>query len=222
MPKQEGKCEHKPKKSTWTANLAGNSTTLGDNLKNKPDAATAADITASDWPSQAHHLIPHLQLKAHAVAKWLKKSSIIFEDTKYNVDHKKNGKWMPYASKLPEWKKYSAKKKRDLMFLLMRVSGIQLHQGRHSRKNKYGIGVAAYKARVAEYLDKIRNRSAAHVKGPPKCKPCDGKKDGDKYPARHNTVTYVDNASRLLDGDIKECRIFVSRIAAEFAETEGF
>ena len=35
-------------------------------------------------------------------------------------------------------------------------------------------------------------------------------------------VRYVDKASSLLEDDIKACRIFVSRIAAEFADAGGF
>ena len=100
---EDVKCDYKPEDTPWKANLAGNSETLGNNLGNKPNAGSVAELSRTQWPSQAHHLIPHLTLKDHAVAKWLKEGSILFADTKYNVDHENNGKWMPYASSLPEW-----------------------------------------------------------------------------------------------------------------------
>jgi len=165
-------------------------------------------------------LIPHLQLKDHPVSKWLKESSFLYADTKYNVDHSNNGKWMPYASSLPEWTTTTDKK--TLMFKVMRLANIQLHQSRHSSGNAYGVGEAPYKQRVAEYLDKIRSNSVSHYAGNPKCDDCDGEKQSGKYPPRNNTVRHVDKASSCIEKDIIECRIFVSRIAAEFAEAGGF
>ena len=99
------KCNYKPDKEEWKANLDGSSTALGENLGKKPDAKSAKDLSGNNWPSQAHHLIPWKQLKAHPVAGWLSvdaKDSQIFDDTFYNVDHKNNGKWMPYASRMED------------------------------------------------------------------------------------------------------------------------
>jgi len=39
--------------------------------------------------------------------------------------------------------------------------------------------------------------------------------------SRDNSVRYVDKASSFIEKDIKGCKIFVSRIAAEFVETGG-
>jgi len=216
------KCDFKPKDNKWTANLEGSSTTLAGNLGNKPDASSEAELSVAKWPSQAHHLIPHLTLKRHPVADWLKEGKKLFGDTKYNVDHEKNGKWMPSASSLPEWKTGTAAKKRKLMFKIMQLSKIQLHQSRHSGKNRYGIGEVPYHRRVTQYLKKIKDNATSHYAGKRKCEDCIGKAQKNKYPPRENTVRYVDKASELIEKDINTCRIFVSRIAAEFAETGGF
>lgn len=220
MAKKE-KCDYKPEETSWRCNLTGNSTTLGNNLGDKPDASKESELSAGSWPSQAHHLIPHKQLNQHPVKKWLKKSSMMYADTQYDVDHRNNGKWMPFASGLAEWKRSGVRKKRDLMFKVMTLSGIQLHQGRHSYK-PYGTGKTGYKERVDQYLDKIRNKAATHAEGPPECEDCMGKQNKGLDPPRDNTVRYVDRASALLEDDINKCEIFVSKIAAEFAEAGGF
>ena len=215
------KCEYQPQKG-WKCNLNGSSSALATQMGNKPTTTTKESaLSATCWPSQAHHLVPHIQLKAHAVAKWLKTGPSIYADTQYNVDHKNNGKWMPYASDMDTWKKKPTQR-RSLMFKIMRLSGIQMHQGPHSRRNKYGIGATPYKERVNEYLELIREDAVSHYVGPPECKDCKGKKQAKKYPPRNNTVKYVDAASELLEHDINDCLIFVSRIAAEFALAGGF
>lgn len=221
MEKDE-KCDFKPEATAWQANLDGSGTKLGNALGDKPNANSESELSGSNWPSQAHHLIPHKTLVKHQVADWLKKDKQIYDDTKYNVDHQNNGKWMPYASSLPEWTSASPVAKRELMFKIMRLAKIQMHQGKHSESNRYGIGEMPYKARVKQYLDKINNNAQSHYKGPRACEDCKGKKQANKCPPRNNTVTYVDKASRLINKDIDSCKIFVSRIAAEFAQTGGF
>ncbi len=79
-----------------------------------------------------------------------------------------------------------------------------------------------YKARVNDYLQKIDNHGMSHYAGRTACKDCKGKKLANKFPPRENTVRYVDKASELLNKDIKQQTVFVSRIAAEFAQTVGF
>jgi hypothetical protein len=218
---KKDECEYKPEDTPWRCNLSGDSTTLGNHLGEKPHASKESELSSGSWPSQAHHLIPHKQLAAHPVSKWLKKGSILLADTQYDVDHEKNGKWMPYASGLKEWRSSGVRRKRALMFKVMELSGIQLHQGRHSH-NPYGTGSLGYKERVDQYLDKIRNNAITHIKGPPPCEDCKSKQDAKKFPPRDNTVKYVDRASGLLEGDINNCVVFVSKIAAEFAEAGGF
>lgn len=215
------KCKFEPEKNNWRANLEGDSSKLERSLKNKPNAASESELTSSDWPSQAHHLIPHLTLKAHPVADWIKEGDKIYANTNYDVDHRNNGKWMPYASSLPEWKTNTPSQNRQLMFKVMKIAKIQLHQGKHSGSNNFGVGIKPYKARVKDYLDEIKNHAVSHYVTKPKCTDCSGKKNANKYPPRENTVRYVDKASSLLDGDISACRVFVSRIAAEYFETGG-
>lgn len=224
---KSNKCTYKPVATKWRANLTGNSTTLASNLGAKPHASRESQLTKKRWPSQAHHLLPHKTLKEHPVAKWLKKGKKIYADTKYNVDHKNNGKWMPYASGLQEWvtgarKVADLKSNEKLIYKVMRLSNIQLHQGRHSGSNQYGIGDAPYKERVKLYLKKINQHSISHYAGTNKCTDCSGKKQSGKYPPRENMVRYVDRASTYIEKDINYCRIFVSKIAAEYQATVGF
>lgn len=221
------KCNYKPSDEGWVCKLEGESSTLAKFLGDKPDAISEVELTKYKWPSQAHHLIPHLTLIKHNVSKWLKAGDVLFNDTYYNVDHENNGKWMPYASSLPEWKvgatsAVDKKNNKELMFKVMRLSQIQLHQSKHSSSNRYGIGEAPYKERVIQYLDKIRNNGTSHYVGTRKCEICTEKKQTNKYPARENTVRFVDRASSLIEKDINKCKIFVSRIAAEFQDIEGF
>jgi hypothetical protein len=221
---EKEKCDFKPDEESWTANLEGSSKALEGYLGNKPNASEESELSSEKWPSQAHHLIPHLTLKDHAVAKWLKNAngSIMWGDTFYNVDHEHNGKWLPYASALKEWPQSGPKARRELMFKVMRLSGLQLHQGPHSGSNRYEIGEQPYKACVIKYLDKIKQNAVSHYKKQPPCEDCAGSSDNGKVPPRANTVRFVDQASELIWDDILEQRIFVSRIAAEFAQCAGF
>lgn len=221
MEKDE-KCNYKPDKKKWICNLIGNSTTLGNYLGNKPIANTESELSSSKWPSQAHHLIPHLTLKDHPVADWLREGNKLYGDTYYNVDHDNNGVWLPFASSLPEWSTSSGKKKRELMFKIMELSGLQMHQGPHSGRNDYGVGALPYKVRVNDYLQKIDNHGMSHYAGRTACKDCKDKKHANKFPPRENTVRYLDKASELLNKDIQKQIVFVSSIAAQFAQTVGF
>ena len=128
---------------------------------------------------------------------------------------------------LPEWKTGATSAKdiaqnKTLMFKVMELAQIQLHQGRHSASNRYDIGDQAYKKRVKDYLAKINENAMSHFAGVCKCQDCSGKEQAGKYPPRDNTVRYVDKASELIKGDINGLRIFVSSIAAEFAQCGGF
>lgn len=208
-----GKCDFKPPQDNWTANLEGSSEALSGHLGGKP----------TQWPSQAHHLIPHLTLIDHPVAGWLQTGgqSIMWGDTKYNVDHRHNGKWLPYASALPEWKTNTPAQNRKLLFDLMARSGLQIHQGPHSGLENYGVGEVSYKQCVNKYLDKINVHSNSHYKRTPACADCAGNSKAGKVPPRANTVRFVDKASEVLWQDITASRIFVSRIAAEFVASGG-
>ena len=104
----------------------------------------------------------------------------------------------------------------------MGLANIQLHQGRHSSSNRYGVGEAPYKERVKHYLKKIKNSAVSHYAGVRPCSDCKSKQQANKYPPRENIVRYIDKASYCIELDINKSRIFVSRIAAEFAEAGGF
>ena len=224
---KKAKCDFKPPQTKWKANLDGDADRLGGLLGKQPKkAAKEAELSSSCWPSQAHHLIPHLTLKSHPVSKWLKAGDIIYADTRYDVDHGNNGKWMPYASSLAEWKTRAnkladIKANRRLMFKVMKHAKIQLHQGKHSGSQDFGVGEMPYKECVRKYLDKINRHALSHYKKKPPCDDCKGKKQAGKYPPRDNMVRYVDKASSVLEDDIDACRIFVSRIAAECAQAGG-
>lgn len=223
IDKGDKKCDYKPEKTQWKANLVGSSEALAARMGSKPDAKTRSAITNTQWPSQAHHLIPHKTLINHSLKKWLdSEGGFIYAPTKYNVDHKNNGKWMPFASSLAEWETSTTAEKRAIMFEVMRISGIQLHQGPHSKKNDYGVAKWPYKARVEQYLDKIKNSAVSHYAGSNACADCKSKRENGKYPPRENTVTYVDTASGCINREINQLLIFVSRIAAEFQQTVGF
>ena len=224
------KCDYRPEDEKWGANLSGSGAALAAQLEKKqakPEAGSENELSASRWPSQAHHLIPHKTLNDHDASGWLNESksgSKLYADTRYNVDHRNNGKWMPYASSLPEWvtgatKKADKDSNRKLLFKIMELARIQIHQGRHSTKNKYGIGKMGYKERVKQYLDKIDNNGISHYVGVNACEDC--KERNGKYPPRDNSVRYVDKASEFIEADIKAGTIFVSRIAAEFVDAGG-
>ena len=224
---EKAECAYNSSSEPWQANLEGKSSRLATRLGDKPDASCEAELSSSRWPSQAHHLIPHLTLIKHPVAEFLKSGDCLYGDTYYNVDHKNNGYWMPYASGLPEWvqspdEEADFESNRALMFKVMRLAQIQLHQGPHSESNRYGIGEAPYKGRVMEYLDKIEENALSHYAGEHPCRDCNGKAEAGKYPPRANIVLFVDKASDCIKADIQECRIFVSQIAADFAKTGGF
>jgi A nuclease family of the HNH/ENDO VII superfamily with conserved AHH len=225
---QPQKCEFKPDETTWTCKLDGDSDLLGKNLTRhcgvvKPSVPkTVKDVSSSCWPCQAHHLIPWQQLEKHPVTQWVAKSppkgaSKVLDDTRYSVDHGKNGKFMPDCWRLEEWAGATEAGKRKVAEAVMGAVGIQLHQSAHSYKS-YGVGEAGYKTRVAEYLDRINANALDHIKICPECR--EKSQDG-KVPPRDNVVVFLDKTSERLEVDINLGRIFVSRRAAEFVAAGG-
>lgn len=116
---------------------------LGVVPEKKPNAHWASvgldGVSESDFPLQAHHLIPKNHLPDHAVVvflckKWNKdKLFQLSEDTQYNTDHANNGYAMPDALRLKEWK--AAKSDADrcgVAFRVMEKTKVQLHQGSHA------------------------------------------------------------------------------------------
>lgn len=236
LMEKDKKCDYKPEQTKWKAKLSGSGTTLGNNMGNKPHASCVAELSRSSFPSQAHHLIPNARLNPnakgaaenppHVAHKFIIEDDFLFADTDYDINHKNNGKWMPYAHALAEWKTGATNKadkahNKDLMIKVMKEANIQLHQGSHSYQ-KYGTGKAGYLTRVNQYLDKIQQNGISHFAGKRKCDDCSGKKQKGKFPPRVNTIRYFDKASNLIEKDINACHIFVSEIASKFHEDFGF
>jgi hypothetical protein len=230
------KCDFKPEQKTWKAKLVGKGGTLGDNIGSRPNATCVAELSSSCFPSQAHHLIPNARLNPkakgaedeppHSVHEFLIDGDYLYADTDYDINHKKNGKWMPYAHALKEWKTGATLKKdkaynKDIMFKVMQVANIQMHQGAHSYK-KFGVGEAGYLKRVNQYLDKIDDNALSHYAGVFECDDCKSKEQSGKFPPRANIIRYMDKASSLIKTDINKCRIFVSEAASKFHEDIGF
>ena len=219
-------CTYKEDDEKWKCVLEGDSGHLETNIKRdrsiaKPQTpATLAQVNSSVWPSQAHHLIPHQQLARHHVTQWIaKKKGKLLGDCSYSVNHGMNGKFMPYASALAEWKTASPARKDVISEAVMKAAGIQLHQGKHSYQ-PYNRGQAGYKTRVAEYLEKIKSHSGGHYDPKKGCEECRKKTDGKVKP-RHNTVQMLDRASKQLDSDIRKGRIAVSRRASDYVANVG-
>ncbi|HEY8509565.1 MAG TPA: AHH domain-containing protein [Steroidobacteraceae bacterium] len=221
-------CEYEPPNTNWKANLQGDSRRLAENITKHmhvPKPATpksAAELSSTCWPCQAHHLIPWKQLQGHAVTQWVaqkppKVAGKVIKDTKYDVDHGANGKFMPYASDLPEWKTATAAEKDELARKVMGFAGIQLHQGRHTA-TKYSVGEDGYKSRVDEYLTRINKHLLNHMQVCPKCKE---KTQNGRVPPLNNVVLYLDKASERIEVDINLGRIFVSRRAADYVASGG-
>lgn len=96
-------------------------------------------VTESDFPLQAHHLIPKNHLPHHPVVVWLcqkwnKDGKFqLSEDTEYNTDHANNGYAMPDALRLKEWKDAATDGDRcGVAFRVMDLTKVQLHQGSHA------------------------------------------------------------------------------------------
>ncbi len=226
-------CEFRPPgPPEWKCDLEGNATRLGNNLSEfvpRPlPCASEANLSLECWPYQTHHLIPWQQLKSHAVTQWLTKSPTgpgvpkrMYGDTDYCVDDWQNGKFMPYASDLPEWNATSSTTERlRLRRIVMEKAKMQLHQGPHSFK-AYIAGEAGYKTRVDEYLKAITNNSVGHYTKKPPCEDCKNKEQAGKVAPRRNVVGFVHKASERLEVDINTGKIFVSRQAAEYAAAGG-
>jgi hypothetical protein len=96
-------------------------------------------VTESEFPLQAHHLIPKNTLPKHQVCVWLcqkwnkNKRYQLDEDAPYNTDHANNGYAMPDALRLKEWKSaQSAADRTAVAFRVMAQTKVQLHQGSHA------------------------------------------------------------------------------------------
>ncbi len=219
----ETPCDHSAPKTGWRCVLQGKTAShLVENISRDrkikrptwpaPNGSNSlADVSRSKrtWPHEAHHLIPWQQLKKHPVRQFLKKGSKLLVDANYSVNHGNNGKFMPYASDLRDWKG-SEKVKAQVAFEVMDEVGVQLHQSRHSFQSFDGGVTVGYKSRVKELLDAIRRTENRHRDG---CQECARKSDDGKLPPRRQMTRKVDGVSQKLEGEINRGLIFVSRRA---------
>lgn len=223
-PVGESPCDHSEPKTNWRLVLGGK--TRGHLIENlnrdrkiaepiwPPPSGTnsigaVSSGTPGHWPHEAHHLIPWQQLSKHNVKQFLKKGEKLRADANYSVNHGNNGKFLPFASDLTEWKGASVKKKQELAEQIMSKLGLQLHQGKHSM-SPYGAGKKGYKTRVKEMLDSARDSETKHTRA---CKPCADNKDNSKLPPREQMTRKLDGISRRLEGEINSAKIFVSKRA---------
>lgn len=215
-------CDHSASKKGWRFVEEGNTDPgLVANIKRdrgmakpvwpplslKNSMASVLPGPSGQWPSQAHHLIPHKQLASHPVKQFLKTGEKLLADANYSVNHGNNGKFMPYVSDLSEWA--TSTDKQALANQMMKAAGIQLHQGPHSFKS-YGGGKTGYKDEVDRLLKRIHMLELLHKKS---CQPCKSKADGDKFPPREPMTRKVDWVSSRLEQEINANNIFVSRRA---------
>lgn len=219
----ETRCEHVADKTGWRCVLQGQTTGhLICNIDRDRKICqpvwpipgginSLANISrgANSWPSEAHHLIPWQQLSKHPVKSFLKKGAKLLADANYSVNHGFNGKFMPFASDLAEWKGSEAVKAKVAFDVMDRV-GIQLHQGKHSFGSFDGDVTVGYKSRVKELLDKIRHTENIHRAI---CPECAKKSSGEKLPPRMQITRKTDGVSGRLEKEIDKGMIFVSRRA---------
>jgi len=182
------------------------------------------DCRRNRFPFQSHHLIPKKHLPKHAVCVWLthkwKKDPKyqLSEDTNFDTDHARNGYFMPFASNIDAWSKARGDPaKQTVCDELTRKTGIQLHQGSHTRQ-KYGddiddIETNGYITQVDELLDLVNAPTLVHVRT---CNECKGKQSGKiKVQPLEPVVKLVYLVAELLKSLIRSNRIFVSERACE-------
>lgn len=86
---EKSKCEFKPAKTAWKANLLGKSSRLRVSLRSTEPSraepsrtASKADVSHIDFHAQAHHLIPHDHLGEYAMHNWLPAGDAISGDSR--------------------------------------------------------------------------------------------------------------------------------------------
>jgi hypothetical protein len=205
--------------------------------KNPGKAWNLRDIKKTQFPIQAHHLIPKNHLPDHPVCAFLAKDYTKHEDYQltadapYSCDHANNGYCLPYATPLAEWKKAATlpaderdDRKLDLCFKVMKKTGRQLHQGSH-RADPYDgpidddeeatiHGKYGYLEAVDLLLSVVQEGAQEHTE---KCEICNkGKTRNGKTKIQpvQAVVRHVDQVSGILKLQIDGNQIFVSEPAA--------
>jgi hypothetical protein len=221
----------------WKARIDGYGATptakqLYTNMKNAGMTVPAApkrnrgywrldDCGPNRFPFQSHHLIPKKHLPKHPVcvwltAKWKKDPKYqLSEDTNFDTDHQRNGYFMPFASNIDAWNKAKGPAKQLVCDELTQRTGIQLHQGSHTRQ-KYGddiddIETEAYLNQVDKLLDLINGPTQVHVTT---CVECKTKQSGKtKVQPLEPVEKLVYLVAETLKALINSNRIFVSERA---------
>ncbi len=245
IDQEDAKCNpEKLETKNWKAVIdgikggEGSASTLLSNMKEAgysvpeyPDRISGlGDLFAcrsSVFPCQSHHLIPEKQLPDLKVTGWLTDSPKskcklddykLTGDTNYDTNGAENGYFMPFASTTYQWNKTaSVALKNKICFEMMRLTGIQLHQGRHSSSKDYSEDLdveefAPYKKQVKTFLDEVEFEIASHIKG---CDIC--KKNGpEEIPPLQAAVAMVNQVSSLLRVLLQRGTIVVSARAGAY------
>ncbi|MFT7185300.1 MAG: hypothetical protein ACI84K_000675 [Pseudohongiellaceae bacterium] len=176
----------------------------------------------SIFPYQAHHLIPKKYLPTHSVCVWLtskwtkNRKYQLTADSNYDTDHANNGYCMPFVSNTYQWKAANGNEAAQIVVAqsMMKKTGIQLHQGSHSKTN-FGeevedIESEGYLQVAKDLLDLVSARAVIHIS---KCKICKG--DGKKPNVQplESIVSQMDMVSNILKLKLEANIIFVSERA---------
>jgi len=177
----------------------------------------------SIFPYQVHHLIPKKYLPEHPVCVWLAKECNdhpkyqLVADSNYDTDHANNGYCMPFVSTTYQWKAAGSNEAAQVLVAqdMMERTGIQLHQGSHSKTN-FGeevedIESEGYLQAAEDLLDLVSARAEIHTE---KCSVCS--KDGSGKPNTQpleKMVAHMDMVSNILKLKIDANNIFVSERA---------
>ena len=196
--------------------------------RRKSGLADLFQCTRSSFPCQTHHLIPEKQLPDHNVTAWLTdspkskckhKEYKMTGDTEYDTNGAKNGYYMPFASTTYQWNvAKTAQLKNKICFEMMRLTKLQLHQGRHSMSKDYGEDpdvedFSPYKKQVEEFLSEIERQVTTHVDS---CVANCKKNGKEKIPPLASTVRMVEQASFLLKVLLQRGKIVVSARAGAY------
>jgi hypothetical protein len=150
-------------------------------------------------------------------SKWTKNRKYqLTADSNYDTDHANNGYCMPFVSNTYQWKAANGNEAAQIVVAqsMMKKTGIQLHQGSHSKTN-FGeevedIESEGYLQVAKDLLDLVSARAVIHIS---KCEICKG--DGKKPNVQplESIVSQMDMVSNILKLKLEANIIFVSERA---------
>ena len=228
-------------------------TNLYKNIKNKKEDVTGsyikkvkkaswtvANCNPTQFPIQAHHLIPKSHLPKHPVCVFLAKNYAEHEiyqltaDNNYDTDDTQNGYCLPYASPTTEWKatknlsgSTQAEARQKVAFDVMDNTNRQLHQGSHAKEvfeevdEEEGIEqVTPYLEAVDQFLDAIHDCARDHVRTCTVCKSAGDDKINIQPVA--SIVQHMHEASKQIYTLLLANKIFVSKYAYQKIDPIGY